>query len=349
MKNILFSHVPAFFLAVSMPLFAQEGDNLSLLKNSLNHGGLTGLQADLAGKTAWPTIMSDFRARREGVDETRQRDLVALAEQVMQQLRVNASAPPPDDEDGLNKEITLLYSLGERFWKSGGYRNYVLALVCGELAGYRCGKIVLLTNGKHTGPRLPEVFDYKTSQQMLEFFRSVIPESEELMKMGLLEQLAAHPPQEKSWILMTREMAKNVKFTPGTEGHNTSTPFFSMGRLSNTLNSVDLGTLMTNLCRPKIVRNSMVEALAWYLAQGGDIRVLLTEPTNATKYRAVMKEATFRFRATPLYPETSFESPAWLAEKMKEPPAEFAKSLFSTKPVNDPEADNHGLSPLRPK
>ncbi|HEX7262269.1 MAG TPA: hypothetical protein VF258_10680, partial [Luteolibacter sp.] len=124
-----------FWLLLAAPytIFAQTVDDLKPLKSSLDVGGLPSLESRLAEGISWPRITSDFRAANEMVDEERQRNLVILAEGVMEQLRSKAHSPLPGNEEDLKKEAALLYSLGDRFWKSGGYRNQVLALISGEL------------------------------------------------------------------------------------------------------------------------------------------------------------------------------------------------------------------------
>src|SRR6478752_1143638 len=106
MKMIMKICLAGLLVMAPFPIFAQNGDELSPLIMTLKSGGLAGLESRLDAGMTWPRITSDFRAKSEGVGEGRQRELVALAGDVLEQLRAK-SLLAPGNEDDLNKEATL--------------------------------------------------------------------------------------------------------------------------------------------------------------------------------------------------------------------------------------------------
>lgn len=113
------------------------------------------------------------------------------------------------------------------------------------------------------------------------------------------------------------------------------------------LNSVNLSILMTHVSRPKIVRNSMVEALACYLNQSGGLTSLMNDPVDATKYEVVMKKDAYKFDSKPLsLSYIGVQGLAVLVENIKFPENKFALIWFSENPSSALNDNVDGLNPL---
>lgn len=270
---------------------------LESLTLALNKGGIENLNNYLESGGKWPRITTDSLAVSEG--NARQKELVALSDRLLQLLVDRVRAEPPVDIKPLEAEATLLFSIGEKLWLAGGYRNQVLALLCSKLASYRCGKIVILTKGAMMGPARPAVFTVRDSGEMLRLFIAGIPEMESLSKSGLKEKLEKSPVVGKSWIEMHAAI-RGIELDGSTVGErfNKSMALFQMQPFSTISSREDLCSLIFHQGDAQLLHGSDLPALATYLRNNGSLEQLKNE--NATKFAEVMKDAEYRFSSMPL-------------------------------------------------
>lgn len=274
---------------------------LKPLVEALEKGGIEQLSSYLDKGGRWPRITTDSLAKKEKI--TQQKDLVALSSRLLLLLKDRAKAAPSTVVEELESEASLLFSLGERLWQAEGYRNKVLALLCSQLASYRCGKLVILTEGAKEGPPLPEVFKIKDPEAMLSFFISMIPEIGGLSDSGLEELLEKSPATGESWFEMFAKILE-IDLDGSSVGERFGVPFmlYQQNPFEEILSSEDLYSLVNHYGVSYISRNSISPALALYLRKGGSLETLIKEQANATKFGQVMKEERYRFVMLPLLP-----------------------------------------------
>jgi hypothetical protein len=238
-------------------------------------------------------------AAKEGI--TRQGELVALSDRLLRALRERAKAEVPVEIKALESDAGLLFSLGEKLWKADGYRNRATALLCCEFASYRCGQIVILTKGQKRGPACPSVFIVRNPGDMLTLFVWGIPEIAPLAGSGLKEKLEKEPVTGNTWLEMLVALRK-IELDGSTVGKrfNDEIVAFRGSAIGAIIAREDLSSLVMHQGWAYVTQDAMLPALAMYLRNNGSLEQLRNEPTNATKFEAVMKDGVYRFSTKPV-------------------------------------------------
>lgn len=258
------------------------------LTKALDKGGIENLNIYLDSEGKWPRITTDSLAMRDG--NARQKELVALSDRLLKLLIDRVRAEAPAELKPLESEAAQLFFLGEKLWLAGGYRNQVQALLCSQLATYRCAKIVILTKGGNLGPARPAVFNIRDSGDMLKFFISGIPEVESLSKSGLKEKLEKTPVSGKSWLKILAAV-REIELDGSTVGARfNEIVAFRMQPIGSITSSEDLCSLVFHQGWARVAHDSVLPALAMYLTNSGSLEQLRKEPANAPKFEEVMKE-----------------------------------------------------------
>ena len=271
---------------------------LEPLIEALDTGGLEKLNSHLDGGGKWPRITSDSLAAKEGI--TRQGELVALSDRLLRALRERAKAEVPVEIKALESDAGLLFSLGEKLWKADGYRNRATALLCCEFASCRCGQILILTKGGKMGPALPAVFIVRNPGDMLTLFIWGIPEIAPLAGSGLKEKLEKEPVTGNTWLEMLVALRK-IELDGSTVGKLFNEEVSLRNEFLGTIISrEDLSSLVMHQGWACVTHDAMLPALAMYLRNNGSLEQLRNEPTNATKFEAVMKDGVYRFSTKPV-------------------------------------------------
>lgn len=271
---------------------------LTPLIEAMDKGGLEKLNSTLNDGGNWPRITSDYFASKMHV--AKQKELVALSESILRLLKDRAKALPSADIKLLDSEAFLLFSLGEKLWKADGYRNRAIALICSELATYRCGRIAILTKGEKLGPAQPEIFNVRNSSDMLRLFIWGIPENALLAESGLKEQLKKEPVGGDSWIEILAALRK-IKIAGSIVGERYNDAVsLQMKPLGTIISSEDLSSLVLHHGWAHVTHESILPELAMYLKNGGSLETLIKEPANATKFNEVMKNGVYRFSMMPV-------------------------------------------------
>jgi hypothetical protein len=272
--------------------------SLTLLIEALDKGGIDTLNTYLDSGGKWPRITTDSFAMKERI--TQQKELVALSDRLIHLLRERAEAEPASDVNTLEIEALLLFSLGEKLWLADGYRNRVVALLCREFATYRCGKIVILSQGEKMGPACPPVFNVRSSGDMLSLFIWGIPEIAPLSESGLKEKLQIEPVTGESWLEMLSAIRKiDLGGLTVGEKFNDSVSL-RMDLMGTIASSENLSSLIFHQGWSHVVHNSMLPALAIYIKNKGSLETLRMEPVNATKFKKVMKNEARHFSTKPV-------------------------------------------------
>lgn len=271
---------------------------LKPLAELLHNGELESLNAYLDNGGKWPKITTDSFAAKEKI--VRQKELVALTDLLTQILKKRANAELPVDVKLLESDATLLFSLGEKLWKADGYRNRSLALLCSEFATYRCGKIAILTKGQNIGPTQPEVLNITNSSDMLTFFVWEIPEIASLSESGLSDKIKKEPMKGESWLEILESIRK-IEIEGSTVGGKfNEVVSLQMEPIGTIISREDLSSLVFRQGWASVIHESLIPALALYLRNNGSLERLKNDPTNATKFKLIMKEGAYRYSTKPV-------------------------------------------------
>lgn len=275
-----------------------EAEQLKPLVDAIDNGGLDSVNYYLDNGGKWPRITTDSYASKNEITE--QNELVKLSDRLVRLLRDRAEAESSTEINTLEAEAKLFFSLGEKLWGAGGYRNLVVSLLCSELASYRCGKIVILSRGKRMGPERPAIFKVLNSRDMLTLFTSVIPEHNVLSESGFYESLVDESVTGETWLEMLAALRKvELGGTTVGEKFNDSVSF-RFDFLGTIVAEENISSLVFHQGWAQVIHESMLPALAMYLRNGGSIETLLNEPVNATKFKEVMEDGIYRFSKTPV-------------------------------------------------
>lgn len=265
---------------------------------AMDEGGLEGVVSFLDKGGKWPRITTDSFASKNEI--ANQKDLVGLSDRLLHMLRDRAAAESPTGIGALEKDAGMLFSLGGRLWESDGYRNRAMALVCSEFASYRCAQIILLSKGENMGPARPGIFKVRSSKDMLALFVSLIPENAQLADSGLGKNLVQEPVAGETWIEMLAALRK-IELGEGTVGVRfDESVTLGMALTGRIVSSENISALVFHQGWAQVIHESMLPALAMYLKNDGSLETLLSEPTNAKKFKDVMKDGFYRFSEAPV-------------------------------------------------
>ena len=271
---------------------------LEPLTKALDKGGLEALNSHLDGGGNWPRITTDSFAAKEGI--SRQEELVLLSDRLLGLLRDRAKAAAPANLKEVKDEAALLFSLGDKLWQAGGYRNLALALLCSEFASCRCGEIVILTRGEDMGPARPATFKVRNADDMLSLFVREVPEVALLANTGLKETLEKTPVTGDSWLEMLVAIGE-IELNGSTVGERFyETLVFRMRPLGAIISREDLASLVIHQGWACVIHESLLPALSMYLKNKGSLEQLKIDPTNERKFEDVMKSGVFRFSTKPV-------------------------------------------------
>ncbi|MBB5353915.1 hypothetical protein HNR46_004180 [Haloferula luteola] len=275
-----------------------EAFPLKLLGEAIEKGGLAGLNSYLDEGGKWPRITTDSFATKNKI--INQIELVALSNRLVGLLRERAEEEPSSEINTLESEAMLFFALGEKLWRADGYRNRLVSLLCCDLASHRCGKIIILSRGKKMGPQRPDVFTVRNSGEMLKLFVKMIPENKGISESGLDDLLADAPVNGETWLEMIVAI-RNIKLVESTVGNRFNEAVaLPSSFLGSNIFKENIGALVFDYGWEQVMHESMLPALAVYLKNGGSLKTLLEEPTNATKFEGVMKNEIYHFSMNPV-------------------------------------------------
>src|SRR6478735_7650383 len=95
--------------------------SLKPLVEAMDNGGLEMLNSYLDADGKWPRITTSFLAMKE--ENTKHHEMVLLSDKLLSLLKMRSADGRPKDLIKMESDAGLLFSLSERLWKAGGYRN----------------------------------------------------------------------------------------------------------------------------------------------------------------------------------------------------------------------------------
>jgi hypothetical protein len=315
-----------YISAAEEQLINTEAVSLKPLIQAMEKGGLASVNSYLDDGGKWPRITTDSFAIRNNI--TNQEKLVDLSNRLVSLIKERSEAETSLEIGVLESDAKLLFSLSEKLWKSGGYRNRVASLLCGELANFRCGKITILTRGEKIGPKRSNTFKIHNSEDMLNLFITMIPENSDLSNYGLSKVLTTNPVKEETWLEIIAALRK-IELTGTTVGEKfDESVVLGVKCLGLIISTENISSLVLNYGWSQINHEKVLPALAMYLKNGGSLETLMKEPTNATKFEDVMKNGTFQFSMTPVMSGIVGVSNVSLFVEDIQSPQEITRRLF---------------------
>jgi hypothetical protein len=324
-KSLLFLS-GTFFAAAEEQSANTEAVPLKPLIQAMEMGGLARVNAYLDEGGKWPRITTDSFAIRNKI--TNQDALVDLSDRLVSLITERSEAELSSEIGVLESEAKLLFALSDKLWKSDGYRNRVASLLCGELANFRCGKIIILSRGEKMGPKRSEILKIYNSGDMLNLFVTMIPENADLSNSGLSEALVANPVKEETWLEIIAALRK-IELAGSTVGEKFDESVkLGVKCLGTIISKENISSLVLHYGWSQLNHEQVLPALAMYLKNGGSLETLIKEPANATKFEDVMKNGTFQFSMTPVMSGIVGVSLVSLFVEDIQSPKEITRRLF---------------------
>lgn len=298
-KSLIFLSLTCFASAEEQSANANaDAVPMKPLIEAMEKGGLASVNTYLDEGGKWPRITTDSFAIRNKI--TNQEALVDLSDRLVNLIKERSEAEPSSEIGVLESEAKLLFALSDKLWRSDGYRNRVASLLCGELANFRCGKIIIHSRGEKMGPKRSEIFKINNSGDMLNLFVTMIPENADLSNSGLSEALVANPVEEETWLEISEALRK-IALAGSTVGEKFDESVrLGVACFGMIISKENISSLVLHYGWSQLNHEEVLPALAMYLKNGGSLETLIKEPANETKFRAVMKNGTFQFSMEPV-------------------------------------------------
>lgn len=301
MKNLF--KLLTFLSCISFASAKEESSNtnpvpLKPLIEAMEKGGLASVNTYLDEGGKWPRITTDSFALENKIFN--HKELSELSEKIIRMIRDRAETEPSLEIKVLESEAELFFSLSEKLWKAGGYRNRVVSLLCGEIASHRCGKIVVLSNGKKMGPSRPKILKINDSVDMLDLFITMLPENAGLSDSGLSELLQDKPIKKDTWLEIIAALRKIEIAGTTVGGKFDKSVTLGVEHLGVIDRNENINSLVLHYGWSQLRHEEILPALAMYLKNGGSLEMLMKEPANETKFKEVMGNEAYQFSMTPV-------------------------------------------------